>query len=65
MDMDATRTDFSTALLAELYPHQADPEALRSRSFISAELGRIDIHRSQIMVAARYTKPVKWTVRRS
>lgn len=28
-------------------------------------LGRIDIQRSQIMAAARCTKPVKWTVRRS
>jgi hypothetical protein len=28
-------------------------------------LGRIDIHRSQIMAAARWTKPVKWMVRRS
>ncbi len=28
-------------------------------------LGRIDIQRSQIMVAARWTKPVKWTARRS
>jgi hypothetical protein len=29
------------------------------------ELGGIDTHRSQIMAAARWTKPVKWTVRRS
>ena len=28
-------------------------------------LGRIDIQRSQIMEAARYTKPMKWSVRRS
>jgi len=28
-------------------------------------LGRIDIQRSQIMVAARWTKPWKWMVRRS
>jgi hypothetical protein len=28
-------------------------------------LGRIDIHRSQIMAAARWTKPVKWMMRRS
>lgn len=28
-------------------------------------LGSIDIQRSQIMAAARNTKPVKWTVRRS
>lgn len=29
------------------------------------ELGRLDIHHSQIMVAARWTKPVKWMVLRS
>ena len=29
------------------------------------DLGRIDIHRSQIMTAARCTKPVKWMVRLS
>ena len=28
-------------------------------------LGRIDIQRSQIIAAARWTKPVKWMVRRS
>ncbi len=33
--------------------------------FLPRELGGIDIHRSQIMAAARWTKPVKWTVRRS
>ncbi len=34
---------------------------------VTAELvlGGIDIHRSQIMAAARWTKPVKWTVCRS
>ena len=30
-----------------------------------SDLGRIDIHRSQIMAAARWTNPVKWMVRRS
>lgn len=29
------------------------------------DLGRIDIQRSQIMAAARWTKPAKWMVRRS
>lgn len=29
------------------------------------DLGGIDIHRSQIIVAARWMKPVKWIVRRS
>jgi hypothetical protein len=28
-------------------------------------LGRIDIYRSHVMVAARWTKPLKWMVRRS
>jgi hypothetical protein len=28
-------------------------------------LGRIDIHRSHIIEAARWVKPVKWMVRRS
>jgi hypothetical protein len=35
------------------------------RFFILVELGRIDIHRSQIMAAAGWTKPVKWMMRRS
>jgi len=32
---------------------------------VSLLLGGIDIQRSQIMAAARWTKPVKWMVRRS
>jgi len=47
--------------------HAIDPAyAMRLLAIDRAEaLGLIDIQRSQIMAAARWTKPVKWTVRRS
>jgi len=34
-------------------------------SMCAFPLGRIDIHRIQIIAAARRAKPVKWMVRRS
>ncbi|MGI4877246.1 MAG: Glu/Leu/Phe/Val dehydrogenase dimerization domain-containing protein [Janthinobacterium lividum] len=41
----------------------ADMRSLRDQT--PYVLGRIDIQRSQIMATARWTKPVKWIVRRS
>lgn len=37
----------------------------RKLGYAIVGLGRIDIQRSQIMAAARWTKPVKWMTRRS
>ena len=40
-------------------------EIMFARKVFDTDLGRIDIQRSQIMAAARCTKPAKWMVRRS
>jgi len=38
---------------------------VRTVSVAESQPGSIEIHPSQIIAAARWTKPVKWTVRRS